>query len=52
MKQSVLVYFTTRKVTDPVVCQNEFWRAEFGWKICDDKELPEIQYARWEENSD
>jgi hypothetical protein len=39
-------------VTDPVICQNAFWRAEFGWKICDDEKLPEIHDARWEENSD
>jgi len=49
---SLLVYFTLTQVTDRSICQNPFWRVEFGWKVCDDNELPEIEDARWEDNRD
>jgi len=52
MNLDVHVYFTTTKVTDPAVCPNAFWRAEFGWKFCNDGEDTEIQDGKWDENGD
>jgi hypothetical protein len=48
MKQHVLVYFTTTKVTDPAVCPNAFWRVEFGWNVCKEGEVPEIHDGKWD----
>lgn len=50
LKRSVLVYFTTTKVTNPAICQNAFWRVDFGWKFCDNKKLPKIHDAKWGSN--
>jgi hypothetical protein len=48
MKLHAVIYFTTTKVIDPAICPNAFWRVEFGWKICDDGEVPQVHDAKWE----
>jgi hypothetical protein len=48
-KLQVLVSFTTTKIRDPAVCQNTFWRVEFGWKVCKKREVPKIHDGKWQE---